>query len=177
MVDGTVAQDGRICTRCGIWKTRINFFVSTARLCKPSKGMKPICKPCTSSITKELRQLDIEHFRKAERDSKKRRLPINGKKLRSRSRDHRLKYIFGITLDYFLKVLHEQNYECAICNIEIKPISDDPSKGSVACVDHDHVTRAVRGLLCNACNRGLGAFDDNPDALEAAASYLRKHGK
>jgi hypothetical protein len=34
---------------------------------------------------------------------------------------------------------------------------------------------SIRGLLCVWCNRGLQRFRDSPEALEAAAQYLRKH--
>jgi hypothetical protein len=30
----------------------------------------------------------------------------------------------------------------------------------------------VRGILCNECNRGLGYFHDNKEALMNAAKYL-----
>lgn len=51
--------------------------------------------------------------------------------------------------------------ECAICD------SAEP-----LVVDHDHKTGAIRGMLCNHCNRGLGHFKDDPILLELAANYL-----
>ncbi|MGH3388461.1 MAG: endonuclease VII domain-containing protein [Actinomadura sp.] len=39
-------------------------------------------------------------------------------------------------------------------------------------VDHCHRTKAVRGILCPACNTGMGQFKDDPIALRRAADYL-----
>lgn len=38
--------------------------------------------------------------------------------------------------------------------------------------DHDHVTGKFRGMLCNACNSGLGFFRDSPERLRRAIDYL-----
>ena len=38
-----------------------------------------------------------------------------------------------------------------------------------------HVTRAVRGLLCDPCNKALGLMQDDPARLRAAAEYLERH--
>jgi hypothetical protein len=40
------------------------------------------------------------------------------------------------------------------------------------CVDHDHSTGAVRGLLCGACNKAIGLLKDNPQLARSIASYL-----
>ena len=78
-----------------------------------------------------------------------------------------LKRKYGITLkDYYL-LLEKQNYKCAICG------SDNPKRDKFFCVDHDHKTGEVRGLLCFICNTSLGGFGDNIRTLEAAINYLK----
>lgn len=40
-------------------------------------------------------------------------------------------------------------------------------------VDHCHEKGIVRGLLCNGCNVGLGAFRDSPHILKRAAEFIK----
>jgi hypothetical protein len=44
------------------------------------------------------------------------------------------------------------------------------------CVDHNHATGKVRGLLCRLCNAGLGAFRDNVKCVAEALKYLKGTG-
>jgi hypothetical protein len=53
---------------------------------------------------------------------------------------------------------------CAICG---------GLEDSVACLDHDHSSGEVRGVLCSPCNLLLGLAKDSPERLLAAAEYLR----
>lgn len=71
---------------------------------------------------------------------------------------------YGITPKDYELLCDAQNDRCAICRRSF-------SRG-ILVVDHDHVTGAVRGLLCPGCNSGLGFFEDSTDRLLVAAAYL-----
>ena len=66
---------------------------------------------------------------------------------------------------------------CDVCRAEIGAMVDGYplATDSKWCVDHDHETGAVRGLLCRECNLGLAAFRESPTALRRAAGYLERH--
>lgn len=81
-----------------------------------------------------------------------------------RTRANQLMSRYGITFDQFYAMIVAQEYCCAICRT---PFSD-----TKPVVDHDHATGKVRGVLCDACNNGLGRFKDNPQSLRRAISYL-----
>jgi len=42
----------------------------------------------------------------------------------------------------------------------------------IACIDHDHETGLIRGLLCGRCNTGLGLLGDNIKALINAVEFV-----
>jgi hypothetical protein len=42
-------------------------------------------------------------------------------------------------------------------------------------VDHDHVTGAVRGLLCSECNTSLGLLREDLATLDSLKAYLVAH--
>lgn len=81
---------------------------------------------------------------------------------------------YGLTVEEYDRMLAKQNGCCAVCRSTSANFNRAKSDLSF-CVDHDHVTGQVRGLLCSPCNRALGMLKDDPDILEAAARYIRGH--
>lgn len=69
----------------------------------------------------------------------------------------------GMDQTDYLVLLVKQKERCAICR--------RPSKTRLG-VDHDHKTGRVRGLLCCACNQGIGYLRDSPRLLMQAIAYL-----
>lgn len=69
---------------------------------------------------------------------------------------------YGGSEDELLALLEEQEGCCAICDRVMKK----------PCVDHDHQTGQVRGLLCHSCNTMLGLAGDSLYRLERAKQYL-----
>lgn len=72
---------------------------------------------------------------------------------------------YGITVSEFDLLLAAQGRRCACCK------SSEP-KGNNWCVDHDHVTGKLRGILCVTCNTGIGGLGDNLPGVLNAVTYL-----
>lgn len=78
---------------------------------------------------------------------------------------------YGLTLGQYEKIFADQGGACAICEC---PESDmQYGRLRPLCIDHDHATGEIRGLLCNDCNRGIGFLGDDMSRLERAIHYLQ----
>jgi hypothetical protein len=103
------------------------------------------------------------------------RATTNGKTAETAyNREYRfLKY--GVDRAWFDVKLLAQDGRCAICRTETPG-----GKTNAWHIDHDRSCcgtqqacgKCVRGILCAKCNQGLGQFDDDPQRLLQAATYL-----
>ena len=109
-------------------------------------GLEPRCRNCRS-IAGKRHNIDVERRR-----------------VRHNTR------LYGLSHEDYLDLLETQGGVCAICH-QPETMTYKGSPKSL-CVDHDHDTGKVRGLLCAACNFALGKFQDDPARLRAAADYL-----
>lgn len=93
----------------------------------------------------------------------------HGRRVRNpaQRREYSLRKKYGLTTEAFEALVRAQRGRCAVCR---KP--ETKVFGGRLSVDHDHATGAVRGLLCNYCNRGAGFFRDNAKLLRKMAAYL-----
>ena len=81
------------------------------------------------------------------------------------------KHIYGVDDTVLQTYWDQQNGKCKNkgCTVTFTTLSD-------ACVDHNHETGAVRGLLCGGCNKALGLARENPDVLLGLIEYLKEPG-
>lgn len=93
----------------------------------------------------------------------------HARRWRERHPDYMRQYNYGLSPEEYAALLESQNGACAICGR-----AEWGKHVEAPCVDHDHETNAVRGILCGHCNRGLGYFRDDPNLLIAASRYLLK---
>lgn len=162
----------KTCSGCGEEKPVEAFHIDRGQ----RDGLKTKCRVCTNKVKAAWRSRNRDLIRERRRDEygrhKDRYLAYFNSDRRRLSVFHwKLRACFGITPEQFDKMMSDQGGCCAICG---KP--PDKAKGHRhkhrLNVDHDHKTGKVRGLLCNNCNIGLGAFEDSQDRIANAIQYL-----
>lgn len=89
---------------------------------------------------------------------------------REREKERRYKLAkFGLSPEMFEVLVVEQGGLCSIC------CGGPTSLG--LCIDHNHKSGRMRGLLCGPCNSAIGLLKDSPEIVEAAAKYLRQYSE
>lgn len=150
----------RRCTKCGKYKKLTEFYRQRSK----ASGYYCQCKLCVS------KWMHLPENRAKKAASERKRKAKNRKKWNAKARGYYLKSRlknYGMGLSEYDHLLNLQNGKCAICGRN-KPINGHKR----FCLDHDHRTGKLRGLLCIKCNLGMGNFDDNPEIIKAALAYL-----
>lgn len=89
-------------------------------------------------------------------------------------KNYSLQKTYGISIDQYNEMLHEQNSVCAVC-FEPSTVMRKDGRIHSLCVDHDHRTGEVRSLLCHTCNTLLGHIEIDPARVQRLLSYLKLH--
>lgn len=80
------------------------------------------------------------------------------------ARDWELKKRYGISLPDWIAMVEAVGGKCEICGKAEEDL----------CVDHDHSTGIIRGVLCRRCNRALGQLGDTVERLSQVLAYLER---
>ena len=76
---------------------------------------------------------------------------------------------YGLTIDGYNKMFSDQNGCCAVCGRH-----QSEFKKRLA-VDHNHITKKVRKLLCNQCNTAIGLLNEDKNIIMNVIKYLEEH--
>lgn len=139
---------GKVCATCKLEKLASDFHAQG----NAPGGLAYSCKECKRIYNRE-------------------RYKRGGVAEKQRASSTKSKY--GVEWSVVQNMHKDQEGSCAICQTSISLLVGG-DRATVACVDHCHATGAVRALLCNLCNSGLGKFKDNADFLRKAAAYLER---
>ena len=139
-------MDDKRCPQC---KRVLSLALFPKRTHSPN-GKHPWCRECKQKYARKYNKL-----------------PAEQKKTRKRYLATR----YNISLKKYEELHRNQNGMCFLCSKVEKPAS----RNTRLCVDHNHNTGKIRGLLCDNCNRALGMFGDDYRVLQRAANYLEFH--
>lgn len=84
-----------------------------------------------------------------------------------------LRRTYGLTMQTFGEMLVAQGGVCGICKLPPEPTK--AGRPMRLCVDHNHKTGKIRGLLCIKCNVFIGSARESKEILNRAISYLEHH--
>lgn len=133
----------KTCSKCLIEKDEMLFY-------KNGKSRRGVCKQCSYFVALNWRNSSTAYKEWHEKNFK----------TKQKAGDIRRKY--GLSIDTYDMMLLQQDNRCAICKCVMTKI----------CVDHNHKTGTVRGLLCNNCNLAIGHIKENLLILDEMRKYL-----
>lgn len=141
----------KVCRDCGCDSTAVPF---------PSQ--RRVCCECFKAQQRT--------YASAQRETRRPYLRDWRAKNPRKQRAYDLKASYGATPEQTAAILAWAGGPCSACGKQLIKFGtglDD------ACIDHDHSTEVVRGLVCGACNRALGLVKDSIEHLRRLEAYLQ----
>jgi Autographiviridae endonuclease VII len=145
LIDGKIYKQ---CSVCDEFKFIEEFgFNLNGYMCKKSK-----CRVCEAESSRKFRSENLEHYKNYRAENKERITKQSLIAARMRR--------YGITDDQFQEMAKTG---CEACGTYEN-----------LCVDHDHITNEVRGILCAKCNQSLGLLGEDVSRILRLAEYLER---
>lgn len=137
---------------------------------RTSNGVPKRCVACQTEARARQAQAYYERNRERIRVAKRDYMRKRHESKPDLNRLQKLRAKYGLTPEEFDRLVESTGPDCPLCGEEFR--GRGPHK---RCVDHDHGSGRVRGLICSACNTALGYFEDDPHRIESAIRYLQRH--
>ena len=158
------------CSKCKTDRPTVDFATDPTK----KSGRHGTCKKCVSlgrrsdeSKSKRKQYRNRPEVKAKEKEAEKQRYlgntPVENQRRRLSS--------YGMGAADYDQLLAYQGGVCAGCGR--KPDYLGGSKLARLCIDHDHNTGKVRGLLCFDCNLALGLMRDKLEIINNLAAYLQ----
>ena len=87
-----------------------------------------------------------------------------------KQREYDLRASYNATPEQVTAILDWNGGPCSACGKQLTKFGTGLDE---ACIDHDHQTEILRGIICGACNRALGYVKDSIEHLRQLEAYLR----
>jgi hypothetical protein len=146
-------EETKLCRKCDTIKPLGDFYRARNGKASGDKLVyKTPCKSCQSGLARNWQLANPERTKR-------------------QKKAWRLRTDYGITIEEYEARLTAQSGRCAICGLD-ESRSNLGNGNFMLSVDHCHDSGAIRGLLCNNCNRAIGMLGDDPEILKRAIQYL-----
>lgn len=159
LVNGNIEKR---CPKCNEFKSLTEFGEKITRYL----GRRSQCRECERAYCREYSKVIHRSYKKDYYENNKERIlqqqkeyyENNKEKVIQRTKKYSIKSKFNLTKEEYDELCKNG---CNAC-----------SSYEVLCVDHDHISNEVRGILCNKCNTALGLLNDDSTKILKLAEYI-----
>lgn len=166
-----VWTEKKVCKNCNKEKYNNQFHKRSNR----PDGLHIRCKDCFRLIDQPKRLQYVKRYAEKNREKIRKSALNKYRKSQQNTNEHKelifkrnLKKLYGLSLEQYNSLLKQQKGLCKIC----RRVN---TNGRRLSVDHNHITRKVRGLLCGPCNVAIGMLQDSPSRLQTVIKYLEQN--